>query len=103
MAHDPPPRTDELRVVGQFKNAGWRYAGHGHRLTAEPVKEKNTTVPDSLATDFLWLFVIFLGIAFGAGIYEGRIRVCRWLSCSEDSGRHWNAGEARRDDTGRRF
>ncbi|MGH6800238.1 MAG: hypothetical protein ACRECZ_02260 [Methylocella sp.] len=58
---------------------------------------------DSLATSLLWLFVIFLGISFGAGIYEGRIVVSRWLSSSEDSGRHWNADEARRDDTGRRF
>lgn len=58
---------------------------------------------NSLATGLLWLFVIFLGIAFGAGIYEERIVVSRWLSSSEDSGRHWNAVAARQDDTGRRF
>jgi hypothetical protein len=58
---------------------------------------------DSVATSLLWLFVIFLGIAFGAGVYEERIVVSRRLNSSEDSGRHWNADEARRDDTGRRF
>jgi len=58
---------------------------------------------DSLATGSLWLFVIFLGITFGAGIYEERIVVPRWLNSSDDSGRHWNADAARRDDTGRRF
>jgi hypothetical protein len=58
---------------------------------------------DPTATGLLWLFVIFLGITFGAGIYEERITVPRWLSSSEDSERHWRADAARRDDTGRRF
>lgn len=58
---------------------------------------------DPIARGLLWLFVIFLGITFGAGIYEERIVVPRWLSSSEDSARHWNADAARRDDTGRRF
>lgn len=58
---------------------------------------------DPIATSLLWLFVIFLGITFGAGIYERKITVPRWLSSSEASGRHWNADEARRDDVGRRF
>ena len=57
---------------------------------------------DSVAAGLLWLFVIFLGIAFGAGVYEERIVVSRWLT-SGDSGRHWNAAAARQDDTGRRF
>jgi hypothetical protein len=56
-----------------------------------------------IAEGLLWLFVIFLGITFGAGIYEKRITVPRWLSSSEDSGRHWNVDAARRDDVGRRF
>jgi hypothetical protein len=60
-------------------------------------------MPDPITTSLLWLFVIFLGITFGAGIYEERITVPRWLSSSESSGRHWNADVARRDDTGRRF
>ena len=46
----------------------------------------------------LWLFVMNLGIAFGAGIYEHRIVVSRWLAQG-----HWNAEAARQDDTGRRF
>jgi hypothetical protein len=60
-------------------------------------------MPDAISIGLLWLFVIFLGITFGAGIYEQRITVPRWLSSSENSGRHWNADAARRDDTGRRF
>ena len=50
----------------------------------------------------LWLFVINLGIAFGAGLYEHRIVAPRWFSASQ-AGSHWNADAARRDDTGRRF
>jgi hypothetical protein len=51
----------------------------------------------------LWLFVINLGIAFGAGLYEQRVVVPRWISVSAESGTHWNADMARGDDTGRRF
>lgn len=51
----------------------------------------------------LWLFVLFLGIAFGAGIYEKRIVMPRWIRSSQGSGPHWNADAARADDTGRRF
>ncbi len=51
----------------------------------------------------LWLFVIFLGIAFGAGLYEHRIVVPRWISVSAELGAHWNAEAVRQDDTGRRF
>jgi hypothetical protein len=46
----------------------------------------------------LWLFVVTLGVAFGAGLYEHRIVVPRWLD-----GGHWKADEAKRDDTGRKF
>ena len=51
----------------------------------------------------LWLFVINLGIAFGAGLYEGRIAFHNWLISSPDSALHWNAEAARRDNTGLRF
>jgi hypothetical protein len=51
----------------------------------------------------LWLFIINLGIAFGAGLYEHRIVVPRWISSSPEYGTHWHAEAARRDDTGRRF
>ena len=54
-------------------------------------------------TLLLWLLVINLGIAFGAGLYEHRIVASRWLTSSPDSGVHWHSDIARRDDTGRRF
>lgn len=50
----------------------------------------------------LWLFVINLGIAFGAGLYEHRIVVPNWIS-SDAGGAHWNAAAARSDNTGLRF
>lgn len=50
----------------------------------------------------LWLFVINLGIAFGAGLYESRIVTPEWLSSSESVLR-WSAEAARRDNTGMRF
>ena len=55
-----------------------------------------------VATTLLWLFVINLGIASGAGLYEHRIVLPRWIT-SDSSGVHWNAEAARRDDTGLRF
>ncbi|MGE4053417.1 MAG: DUF1772 domain-containing protein [Vicinamibacterales bacterium] len=51
----------------------------------------------------LWLFVLNLGIVFGAGIYEHRIVVSRWMGLALESGVHWNAEAARADDTGLRF
>ena len=54
------------------------------------------------STWLLWLFVINLGIAFGAGLYEHRIVVSGWIATSP-GGAHWNADVARKDDTGRRF
>jgi hypothetical protein len=58
---------------------------------------------ESTSTIVLWLFVINLGIAFGAGVYEHRIVVSRWIAASPETGAHWNAGAARQDDTGRKF
>jgi hypothetical protein len=55
------------------------------------------------STILLWLFVVNLGIAFGAGLYEHRIVVPRWISSSPGSDVHWNAEAVRQDDTGRRF
>ena len=60
-------------------------------------------MPGTLSATLLWLFVINLGIAFGAGLYEHRIIVSQWITSSQVSGSHWNADAARRDDTGRRF
>ena len=50
----------------------------------------------------LWLFVINLGVAFGAGLYEHRIVLSDWIAISPE-GAHWNAESVRHDDTGRRF
>jgi hypothetical protein len=58
---------------------------------------------ERLSRILLWLFVINLGVAFGAGLYEGRIVFSEWLSSSPDSVLHWNAEAARRDNTGLRF
>jgi hypothetical protein len=49
------------------------------------------------------MFVLNLGIAFGAGLYEGRIVVSEWLRATPDGVLHWNAEAVRQDDTGRRF
>src|SRR5262245_21749692 len=51
----------------------------------------------------LSLFVINLGIAFGAGLYESRIVVPQWLSFSTSSGYRWNAQAAREANVGLRF
>ena len=56
----------------------------------------------TLRTFLLWLFLINLGIAFGAGLYEHRIVTPGWTS-HDESGMHWNGEAARRDDTGLRF
>jgi hypothetical protein len=50
----------------------------------------------------LWLFVVILGIAFGAGLYEHRIAMPRWMPV-ENGVLRWDAASARRDDTGLRF
>jgi len=42
------------------------------------------------STIVLWLFVMNLGIALGAGLYEHRIVVSNWISSSPGSGAHWN-------------
>jgi hypothetical protein len=51
----------------------------------------------------LWLFVINLGIAFGAGLFESRIVVPQWLSTSAGAGYRWNAEAARNANVGLRF
>jgi hypothetical protein len=57
----------------------------------------------SFSEALLWLFVINLGIALGAGLYESRIVVPQWIGSSRDAVRRWNADAARRDDVGLRF
>lgn len=55
------------------------------------------------ARALLWLFVINLGISFGAGLYEHRIVLPRWIVSAPDGSTHWNPEAARQDDTGVRF
>jgi len=51
----------------------------------------------------LWLFVINLGTAFGAGLYESRVVVPQWLRASPGSGYRWNAEAAQEADVGLKF
>ena len=48
----------------------------------------------------LWLFVIVLGVTFGAGIYEARIVVPDWINADKF---FWNADAANQSNTGIRF
>ena len=60
-----------------------------------------------MVTFFSWLilmlFVLNLGIAFGAGLYEARITVPQWLEFSPGNGYRWNAEAARQANVGLRF
>ena len=58
---------------------------------------------DVLTTVVLWLFVINLGISFGAGLFESRIVVPQWFDTTPDGGIRWNAEAARQADVGLRF
>jgi hypothetical protein len=60
-------------------------------------------MPLSIAKVLLWLFVMNLGIALGAGLYESRVVVPRWIGSSPGSAPRWNAEAARQDNTGLRF
>jgi hypothetical protein len=57
----------------------------------------------SIPRILLWLFVINLGIVFGAGMYESRIIVPQWASSLPESLYRWNAEATRRPDPGRNF
>jgi hypothetical protein len=51
----------------------------------------------------LFLFVINLGIAFGAGFYESVIVLPHWLAADANGTLHWDAHAAATDNTGQRF
>jgi len=51
----------------------------------------------------LWLFVIDLGIAFGAGLYEHRIVLPQWFARDAQGRLRVNVEAMRGTDTGRRF
>jgi hypothetical protein len=56
-----------------------------------------------LANIFLWLWVVNLGIASGAGLYEHRIVLPQWFSRDADGRLRVNVEAMRTTDTGRRF
>src|SRR5262245_29102217 len=58
---------------------------------------------NTLGSALLWLFVINLGIACGAVLYEHRIVVFRWVDRSAAPIVRWDAHAALHDDAGRRF
>jgi hypothetical protein len=60
-------------------------------------------VSHSTARILLGLFIANLGVALGAGLYEGRIVFPEWLVTSPDGELHWNAEAARQSNTGIRF
>jgi hypothetical protein len=57
----------------------------------------------SAAYVVLWLYILNLGIAFGAGLYESRITVPQWLSRTPEGGYRWNPAAAAEADVGLRF
>ena len=58
---------------------------------------------DSAAYVVLWLYLINLGIAFGAGLYESRIAVPQWLSYTPEKGYRWHPVAAAEANVGLRF
>ena len=56
-----------------------------------------------ISRGLLWLLILNLGIAFGAGLYEARIVFPHWLAGTPETGYQWNAEAARADNTGLRF
>jgi hypothetical protein len=51
----------------------------------------------------LWFYVLNLGIACGAGLYESRIVVPQWLVGSDAAGYHWDRAAAVEANVGMRF
>ena len=56
-----------------------------------------------ISTLLLWLFVINLGISFGAGLYEKIIILPMWFTKSPEIGYRVNVNTMRETDTGRKF
>ena len=61
------------------------------------------TVLQMVKKILLWLFVINLGISFGAGLYESRIVVPDWVVQGPEGTSEWDAAAARAANTGLRF
>jgi len=63
------------------------------------VKQMGLYIPEIL----LWLFVINLGICYGAGLYEKRIIIPQWFSKSEHGVYLVNRAAMQQTNTGLRF
>jgi hypothetical protein len=50
-----------------------------------------------------WLFLLNVGVALGAGLYEARVMLPQWTGPASGTGFHWNAELARRTDPGLKF
>jgi hypothetical protein len=57
----------------------------------------------SLPHLMLWLSVVNLGIAFGAGLYEHRVAVPTWFQTRDARKPEWNPSAARAANPGLRF
>ena len=107
---EPPPYAAELRPVGIGLDAEKRVivvrsvAAHAQSVL-QPAECEGwlrepafSRVRSRTMIIVLWLFVIDLGIAFGAGLYEQRMIIPQWFS-----GSRVDSEAMRRTDPGRRF
>lgn len=72
-----------------------------HSLSIPQQQRKPGSMP--LAQLLLWLWVINLGVALGAGLYESAIVFPQWLVAMSEGGYQWRAEAARTANTGLRF
>lgn len=70
---------------------------------AQSRRSKPQKLSQRLARLGLWLFVVNLGIALGAGLYEAQILFPQWLVALPQSGYEWQAAAAREANVGLRF
>jgi hypothetical protein len=59
--------------------------------------------PGKFRAFLLWLFVLNLGIAFGAGLYEAVIEVPHWIVGNPALGHRWDGLAANNANSGMRF
>ncbi len=75
-------------------------------LQSNPMSSRNQKrkkAGASISKILFWLFVINLGIALGAGLYEARIEFPQWLLALPESEYQWNGEAAHQANTGLRF
>jgi hypothetical protein len=73
----------------------------GASVERRAVSQRGPFVAEAVGA--LWLFVIYAGIAFGAGLYEMRIIVPQRFPTSEGPRFRVDSDAMRRTDTGRKF